>query len=56
LGLVTPQGTTRTDLPQDIAQLPDDALTLAVTLEPEGGAPEGRPTGPVIAAGQLKKI
>ena len=56
LGLVTPQGTTRTDLPQDIAQLPDDALTLAVTLEPEGGAPEGKPTGPVIAAGQLKKI
>ncbi len=56
LGLVTSQGTTNTVLPADIARLPDDALTLAVTLEPQGGAPEGRPTGPIVAAGQLKKI
>lgn len=56
LGLVTPEGTTSTVLPDDIAGMPDDALTLAVTLEPAGGAPEGKPTGPVIAAGQLKKI
>lgn len=56
LGLVTPEGTTSTILPTDIASLPDDALTLAVTLEPEGGAPEGKPTGPIIAAGHLKKI
>jgi anti-sigma-K factor RskA len=56
LGLVTPQGTTSTVLPADIARMPDDALTLAVTLEPEGGAPQGKPTGPVVAAGQLKKI
>ena len=56
LGLVTPEGTTNTVLPADIASLPDDALTLAVTLEPAGGAPEGKPTGPIIAAGHLKKI
>lgn len=56
LGLVTPEGTTDTVLPADIASMPDDALTLAVTLEPAGGAPEGKPTGPVIAAGHLRKI
>lgn len=27
---------------------------LAITLEPKGGAPEGKPTGPVVAAGPLK--
>ena len=56
LGLVTPEGTTNTILPADIASLPDDALTLAVSLEPAGGAPDGKPTGPIVAAGQLKKI
>ncbi|MAS06071.1 MAG: anti-sigma factor [Ahrensia sp.] len=56
LGLVSPEGTTNTILPADIAGLPDDALTLAVSLEPAGGSPEGKPTGPVIAAGHLKKI
>ncbi|RID93374.1 hypothetical protein D2N39_00120 [Gemmobacter lutimaris] len=27
--------------------------TLAVTLEPAGGAPQGIPTGPIVAAGQI---
>ncbi len=30
--------------------------TLAVTLEPAGGAPGGIPTGPVVAAGELRSI
>lgn len=29
---------------------------LAITLEPQGGAPEGKPTGPVVAAGPLQNI
>lgn len=29
---------------------------LAITLEPKGGAPEGKPTGPVVAAGPLQNI
>ncbi|MGV8953085.1 MAG: anti-sigma factor [Cypionkella sp.] len=28
---------------------------LAITLEPKGGAPEGKPTGPIVAAGPLKE-
>lgn len=31
-------------------------LTLAVTLEPVGGSPTGKPTGPVVAKGELEKI
>lgn len=29
---------------------------LAITLEPKGGGPDGKPTGPVLAAGPLKNI
>ncbi len=29
---------------------------LAITLEPKGGAPAGKPTGPILAAGPLKNI
>ena len=29
---------------------------LAVSLEPAGGSPTGKPTGPVVAAGDLKSI
>jgi anti-sigma-K factor RskA len=29
------------------------AATLAVTVEPLGGSPSGKPTGPVVAAGKL---
>lgn len=31
-------------------------VVLAVTLEPQGGAPEGKPTGPVIASGKLQSL
>ena len=27
---------------------------LAITLEPKGGGPDGKPTGPIVAAGPLK--
>ncbi len=30
--------------------------TLAITLEPAGGAPHGKPTGPIVAAGTLSII
>ncbi len=29
---------------------------LAVSVEPPGGSPTGAPTGPVVAAGELKKV
>ena len=29
---------------------------LAITLEPKGGGPDGKPTGPILAVGPLKNI
>ncbi|GLS85031.1 anti-sigma K factor RskA [Cypionkella aquatica] len=29
---------------------------LAITLEPKGGGPDGKPTGPIVAAGPLAEI
>jgi len=40
------------DLSEDLIE----GVTLAVSLEPQGGSPEPVPTGPVVAVGQLKKI
>ncbi len=43
-----------------VAQATRDKLAagavLAVSLEPSGGSPTGQPTGPVVAAGDLKSI
>lgn len=35
--------------------LPADNLTLAISLEPEGGSPTSAPTGPVVFSGNLVK-
>jgi anti-sigma-K factor RskA len=41
--------------PDAMASLASGAV-LAVSLEPAGGSPTGQPTGPVVAAGDLKSI
>jgi anti-sigma-K factor RskA len=33
-----------------------NAGVLAVSIEPKGGSPTGKPTGPVVATGQLAKL
>jgi anti-sigma-K factor RskA len=33
-----------------------EGSVLAITVEPKGGAPEGKPTGPVVAAGEVHQI
>ncbi|SMQ73041.1 Anti-sigma-K factor RskA [Devosia lucknowensis] len=33
-----------------------EGSVLALTVEPKGGAPEGKPTGPVVAAGEVHEI
>lgn len=33
-----------------------DGTVLAVSIEPAGGSPTGQPTGPVVAAGDLRNI
>ncbi len=38
------------------APKPETGYSLAVTEEPAGGAPDGKPTGPLVAAGRFEKI
>lgn len=33
-----------------------EGMTLAITFEPLGGAPEGKPTGPIVASGALSRV
>lgn len=53
LGLIS--GNSFTEQPTLAAYQPDVFMdaTFAVTIEPEGGAPAGIPTGPVVYAGKL---
>ena len=51
LGLITDATETLT-VPSDLRSDAPDA-TLAVTVEPKGGAPGGKATGPVIYSGRL---
>lgn len=53
LGLVSTSVSHSVDVPADLQDELARAAVLAVTLEPEGGAPEGVPTGPVVASGEI---
>jgi anti-sigma-K factor RskA len=49
LGVIKPDGLTAVSR----GALPKDSEKLAVTLEPLGGSPSGKPTGPVVFVGDL---
>jgi anti-sigma-K factor RskA len=49
LGVIPPAGTT---VPPGVAE----GTTLLVSLEPKGGSPTGKPTGPVLYAGTLHRF
>jgi anti-sigma-K factor RskA len=54
---VIPAGATAHIVVSPAAQLKlAQGAVLAVSLEPAGGSPTGQPTGPVVAAGDLKSI
>jgi anti-sigma-K factor RskA len=48
LGLLPTQGNGEMPMPKDMKVEGD--LTLAISLEPRGGSPTGKPTGPVLLA------
>ena len=37
-----------------LAKLLQEGATIAISVEPRGGSPTGKPTGPVVAAGSLQ--
>lgn len=53
LGVMPQSGRMHARLPVAQAGALGEGATLAISIEPAGGSPSGRPTGPVIAAGQL---
>ena len=53
MGLLAAQGTSRMTLTPDQRRQLAAGVTIAVSVEPVGGSPTGKPTGPVVAAGKL---
>ena len=41
------------ELADQLARLLQQGATIAITVEPQGGSPTGKPTGPIVAAGAL---
>lgn len=53
LGLLPEAGSATLQLPEKAVQALPGAAAMAVSLEPRGGSPTGRPTGPVLYQGVL---
>ena len=43
-------------MPDAFAGKGDTPIVLAVSVEPKGGSPTGRPTGPVVATGRFTVV
>jgi len=56
LGLMVSPQVTEFNLPSPLLAKLRDGTTLALTVEPVGGAPGGVPTGPIVAAGVVRRI
>lgn len=56
LGIIETKSATLMTVPADMRQYMGAGGTLAITPEPEGGAPGGKATGPVIASGKIAII
>lgn len=56
LGIIEMGSATSMTVPADMRQYMGAGGTLAITPEPEGGAPGGKATGPVIASGKIATI
>ncbi|WP_085637249.1 MULTISPECIES: anti-sigma factor domain-containing protein [unclassified Pseudomonas] len=56
LGVVPPGGDGEIKLGSAQKALIGESITLAISLEPEGGSPTGRPTGPVLYQGVLTAL
>lgn len=56
LGIIFANGNTTLNIEPSLLQSFKFGATLAVTLEPADGAPNGKPTGQIIATGPLQTI
>jgi anti-sigma-K factor RskA len=53
MGMMPREGVMRATLPAELAAQLREGVTLALSVEPEGGSPTGLPSGAVVAAGRL---
>ncbi|WP_447648900.1 anti-sigma factor [Pseudomonas abietaniphila] len=56
LGVIPDNGKGRVDLSDSQRRLLGSQTTMAITLEPKGGSPSGKPTGPILYTGQLASL
>lgn len=56
MGVIPLGATTHLAVSSEARKKLAQGAVLAVSLEPAGGSPTGQPTGPVVAAGDLKRI
>lgn len=56
LGVIPEGATVSLDLDSEARAGIDSGAVFAISLEPAGGSPTGAPTGPVVAAGDLRGI
>lgn len=56
MGLIAQGSTARIMVTPAMEEKLAQGAVLAISLEPAGGSPTGQPTGPVVAAGDLKNI
>jgi anti-sigma-K factor RskA len=56
LGLLPSDVSREVEVPKDLARALIQGSVLAVTLEPPGGAPNGVPSGPIVAKGGIVRI
>lgn len=56
LGVIDPHSDAEMIVPVDMRDALQDGMTLAVSLEPYGGSPTGKPTGPVLASGTTRQL
>ncbi|WP_236197548.1 anti-sigma factor, partial [Pseudomonas glycinae] len=56
LGVIPPGGDGEIKLGGAQKAFIGESITLAISLEPEGGSPTGQPTGPVLYQGVLSAL
>lgn len=56
MGVIPAGSTIRIELSPEAQRKLAAGAVLAISLEPAGGSPTGQPTGPVVAAGDLRDI
>ena len=56
LGVIPDKAAATMVLPADRRALIAGGVTLAVSLEPQGGSPTGLPTGPVVMTGTMSAV